>query len=273
MGIRFRCHLCGAELHVKDHQAGKRGRCPDCQGSFRVPLRDADYSLRPDDRSQLLESKSVGGVSKASETPPSKLLEQDQLPETIPLGQPQSESTHSELASGQPLPPPPPPPAPPQAIANAPLVNWYVRPVSGGQYGPATSPVLWQWLQEKRVSPDSLVWREGWPEWQAASVVFHEYFPVVLPDTTALPQNSGVTAAAMTIAPPGSSVSMPPSNSAANFAPEVLTAGVPQRGLGGRLREDRKVRRRRRYVVLIVSLILVLLLLVVGLIFVLWMQK
>ena len=28
------------------------------------------------------------------------------------------------------------------------------------------------WLDEGRVSEDSLVWREGWPDWQAAGAVF-----------------------------------------------------------------------------------------------------
>jgi hypothetical protein len=45
MGIRFRCHHCQSELHVKDFQGGKRGRCPECQGSFRVPTSDAEHSL------------------------------------------------------------------------------------------------------------------------------------------------------------------------------------------------------------------------------------
>lgn len=54
MGIRFRCHLCRAELHVKDYLAGKRGRCPECRGSFRIPAKDSEFSLRPDDRSAIV---------------------------------------------------------------------------------------------------------------------------------------------------------------------------------------------------------------------------
>ncbi|MBX3422049.1 MAG: hypothetical protein KF752_10900 [Pirellulaceae bacterium] len=37
MGIRFQCHRCGHGLHVKDFQAGKRGRCPQCGGSLQIP--------------------------------------------------------------------------------------------------------------------------------------------------------------------------------------------------------------------------------------------
>lgn len=50
MGIRFHCHHCDVELHVKDFQAGKRGRCPSCAGAFRIPLSDADKSLPPESR-------------------------------------------------------------------------------------------------------------------------------------------------------------------------------------------------------------------------------
>ena len=38
MGIRFRCHQCGHELHVKDFQGGKRSKCPECDTRFRIPL-------------------------------------------------------------------------------------------------------------------------------------------------------------------------------------------------------------------------------------------
>jgi len=53
-------------------------------------------------------------------------------------------------------------------------VVWYVRPPSGGQYGPATVKLMRQWLAEGRISPDTLVWREGWRDWQQASAVFHQ---------------------------------------------------------------------------------------------------
>jgi hypothetical protein len=51
---------------------------------------------------------------------------------------------------------------------------WYVRPPSGGQFGPATGDVMRNWLTEGRVSTDSLVWREGWRDWQEAGQVFSQ---------------------------------------------------------------------------------------------------
>jgi len=70
----------------------------------------------------------------------------------------------------------PPPPdsvaSPPDPLDEAPMAVWYVRPPSGGQFGPARGDVMRAWLAEYRVSPDSLVWREGWPDWRTASEVF-----------------------------------------------------------------------------------------------------
>ncbi|MHC4400097.1 MAG: DUF4339 domain-containing protein [Planctomycetota bacterium] len=57
-------------------------------------------------------------------------------------------------------------------LAEAPGAVWYVRPPGGGQFGPAAGDVMKTWIAEDRVSPDSLVWREGWPDWQKASDVF-----------------------------------------------------------------------------------------------------
>jgi hypothetical protein len=57
-------------------------------------------------------------------------------------------------------------------IAEAPMAIWYVRPTSGGQYGPARGDVMRKWLGEGRVTIDSLVWREGWTDWRAAAKVF-----------------------------------------------------------------------------------------------------
>ena len=65
------------------------------------------------------------------------------------------------------------PPAPlPDPIAEAPAAVWYVRPPTGSQYGPARGDVMRKWITEGRVSGDSLVWREGWPDWKNAAQLF-----------------------------------------------------------------------------------------------------
>jgi hypothetical protein len=62
--------------------------------------------------------------------------------------------------------------APVDPIEEAPQAIWYVRPPSGGQYGPARGDIMRKWMTEGRVSSDSLVWREGWEDWRTASHVF-----------------------------------------------------------------------------------------------------
>jgi hypothetical protein len=57
---------------------------------------------------------------------------------------------------------------PPAEITSDPSAVWYVRRVSGEQYGPAQGMMFWQWVQEGRVPEDSHVWKQGWPEWKSA---------------------------------------------------------------------------------------------------------
>ncbi len=52
---------------------------------------------------------------------------------------------------------------------------WYVRPPSGGQFGPATADIMRNWISEGRISADTLVWREGWRDWQEAREVFFQF--------------------------------------------------------------------------------------------------
>ncbi len=49
---------------------------------------------------------------------------------------------------------------------------WYIRPASGGQFGPAGNEMMRIWIGEGRVAGDSLVWREGWRDWQEAAGIF-----------------------------------------------------------------------------------------------------
>ena len=77
-----------------------------------------------------------------------------------------------------------PAPAPPSApqldpIREDPNLFWYVRPPSGGQFGPAKGDIMLKWIDEGRVSEDSLVWREGWADWKKAS----EAIPSMAPDS------------------------------------------------------------------------------------------
>lgn len=85
---------------------------------------------------------------------------------------PQTTSPVSAATDSPPTLPPVAPAGPPDPLAEAGNVVWYVRPPSGGQFGPATSDVMRTWIDEGRVSADSLVWREGWRDWRVAGEVF-----------------------------------------------------------------------------------------------------
>jgi hypothetical protein len=146
MGIRFYCPN-GHKLNVKAFLAGKRGICPHCDARFEIPcesqIADDAPRLRPQPASPSATAMD-GAVS---------------------------------VATAQPAAPPSPVPQPADAydaIAEAPDAVWYVRPTAGGQFGPARGDVMRQWIAEGRVSTDSMVWREGWPDWRTAGPVFPE---------------------------------------------------------------------------------------------------
>ena len=77
---------------------------------------------------------------------------------------------------------PDPKPALPSASPMQPMIRdpidempesiWYVRPPSGGQYGPARGDVMRKWIGEGRISADSMVWCEGWEDWRSGGEVF-----------------------------------------------------------------------------------------------------
>ncbi len=256
MGIRFRCPN-GHKLNVKSFLAGKRGVCPDCGQTFRIPPDGTDDSgvvAMPlesrrngsprGEEDNLAESDFEAAVAVAAAAiseptraategvvflppmpardapapqvrPPQSQPSQAAAPEALsPLAlspqevapqarEPQSPTPAIEIADSSapdapeiffpvvaksPTPPkpgfprpaaprpsapsPPPPPAPADPIAEAPAAVWYVRPPSGGQYGPAKGDVMRKWIAEGRVSSDSLVWREDWSDWREAGPLF-----------------------------------------------------------------------------------------------------
>lgn len=140
-------------MNLKIFQAGKRARCPDCAGRFRVPNESREYSLPlEEEEAEFASAKPVKNVRSLGSK------------ESFELREP-TEPVHG--ATGRVV---------PKAVAEAPQAVWYVRPPSGGQYGPADANVFLQWIQENRISRDAYVWRDGWPQWMLAAEAFEEYF-------------------------------------------------------------------------------------------------
>ena len=190
MGIRFACHVCDKHLNIKQELAGRRGVCPACSSRFRIPLEDAEKSTPINSDAQVGENP--GGENPADLDP-------------IQSAGGVSISLLDEDADA----------------------TWYVRPPSGGQYGPATGTVLRQWINEGRVASTALLWRDGWPQWRDASEAMPE-FAIHLPQGNASHKNTTRPATA-------SPVKRPPSPQ----SPEL--SGRPALGAQKRSRSMRRV--------------------------------
>src|SRR3954471_6078756 len=170
MGIKFHCPN-GHKLNVKAFLAGKKGVCPKCGARMRIPtasepaLANSDLGEEESDAEEHpVKSNGAGRVAAPAAT-------------AAPAG-------HAAAGASADDP-----------IAEAPAAIWYVRPPSGGQYGPARGEIMRKWIAEGRVSSDSLVWREGWTDWQNAG----KLFPVLQAAGTATP--AAATAAVSTTVP------------------------------------------------------------------------
>lgn len=310
MGIRFRCHHCEFELHVKDFQAGKRGKCPECKGRFRVPLETTEHSLDADSELEAVGVAAAESSSRAAqEFPPGSPTVSPAAADVAPTGEstdsphpqsptspeakPNSEasqppanvSASSDPVSSGPveavdeaaMPVAPPSVASiPERFREAPEAKWYVRPPAGGQYGPATLEDFEQWLSEKRVTHDSLIWREGWPEWLNAAKALPELFA---PEPASPPIPTVPTTGTQ---PTGPAAAI--SNDSASASPSGMLVGGIQAGgslTGGassasttieKNRIEKKRRKKRNYTVMIAVLTVIAILLIAALIIVLMIQ-
>lgn len=203
MGIRFFCPN-GHKLNVKTFQAGERGVCPHCDARFTIPTEsDPQAARKKKHRGETgngapaaapsVTPAAVGSIDFSrparSQTAPvaTPQAAQGTVPQTVPVGQVVAPTAQvpvattgavrlaSQVAQAAVLTPPAPITAPTpritDPIAEAPNAIWYVRPPTGNQYGPARGDIMRKWIAEGRVSADSLVWREGWADWQTASQV------------------------------------------------------------------------------------------------------
>ena len=140
----------------------------------------------------------------------------------------------------------------PLAIRQSGEATWYVRLASGEQYGPAPSDTFVQWLIENRVTRDSLVWCDGWPEWQSAQVAFSDYFGSTSPSdaTRGQVENAQSDHTALSSDRP----------------PELPS-------LSERNRESRRRRKKRNYTIMLAALVLLTIGLLSALVIILLMQS
>jgi hypothetical protein len=154
MGIKFHCPN-GHKLNVKAFLAGKKGVCPKCGTKVRIPLTsepglDSDLEESEASRAEPAKSNGSGAAAAVASGP---------APAAPAVSVAPARAATATATANDP-------------IAEAPTAIWYVRPPTGGQYGPARGDIMRRWLSEGRVSSDSLVWREGWTDWQHAGKLF-----------------------------------------------------------------------------------------------------
>ncbi len=269
MGIHFVCHLCSHALHVKDFQAGKRGKCPNCRGSFRIPAADASYSSAVDDglgnssvakvkntlkkltksKGGKLGKKSSGSISIADKSNLLVTSEPGNVSQPASVATPNSDLEESPNQPNKAI-------ELPAGLAFATDAKWFVRPPSGGQFGPAPSQLLVSWIAESRVTGDSFLWREGLAQWQLASELLPELF---------VNQNPG-----MAILPlPSLNEGTFPDRTDANKNSEIRLAGSSTIPSGAVLKKRLQKRRQQfTMIVLLASISLILLsILIVVLVF------
>lgn len=204
MGIKFLCEACGKKLNIKEELGGRKGRCPKCDAKILIPtesqINQAGETTKPVEKVEARaaeikiqtqpEKKKAASSARSKQETGSKQTPQSRSESggVAVVDEPQHKpDIKIEIRTDKKndLPrqddtstAPPPPPVPenePDRISvfdEAGDSKWYVRPNTGGQFGPADSTVMQSWLKEGRVGRDSLVWREGWEEWQSAEEVF-----------------------------------------------------------------------------------------------------
>jgi hypothetical protein len=127
MGVRFECPQ-GHKLHVKAHLAGQRGICPECGLRFIVPNFSGGRVAEA-----AGDSSRSGYVSVSMES---------------------TATFNAALAANE------------TGNSGEDSAAWYVRPASGGQFGPVDTAGFRQWIGEGRVAADAWVWRTGWSDWR-----------------------------------------------------------------------------------------------------------
>ena len=184
MGIRFYCPN-GHKLNVKAFQAGQKGICPICGAKMPIPLTSTRPSSREQRRTAAVGSRASaqGGLpagpavarGAAAAGPSSGQHGEKAIGPIGGNGSTAGADAHRPLSRTLDA-----SPSPAARSAVDPLIEeatWYVRPATGGQFGPANSEIMRIWLAEGRIAADTLVWRDGWRDWQEARSVFRQVPP------------------------------------------------------------------------------------------------
>ena len=178
MGIKFYCPQ-GHKLHVKTFLGGKRGICPHCGSKVRIPAENPGL-LDESPVNVFQNGPTASATAEAAfaqyqlpniqgpreEPPPANLLADADTPahptQALLENSSEPEGVHAGSTIGPQI----------DILGEIPHAEWYVRPRTGGEFGPASNDVMRDWLSQGRVGPDSMVWRKDWASWVQVRDVF-----------------------------------------------------------------------------------------------------
>ncbi|MEX0677285.1 MAG: GYF domain-containing protein [Pirellulales bacterium] len=161
MGIKFLCPN-GHKLHVKFFLGGKKAICPKCGARVIVPAESPAFG-EPGALERL-----AGGAEQDAEVALEESLVDDAMEAMAASDATAGLEAHHQGGAQRSA-------TVVDPIDEAPGAVWYVRPVGGGQYGPASALIMRNWLIEGRVGANSLVWRAGWTDWRSAEATFPQF--------------------------------------------------------------------------------------------------
>ncbi len=260
MGIKFLCPN-GHKLHVKAFLSGKKAICPKCGARVTVPGEGTPASDAAADAGQQGSAGDVLGHDLTIGEGGSVILSTDLAAEPAQATGGLRTSAASSTATSTHA----------DAIDEAPSAVWYVRPATGGQFGPASGEIMRSWINEGRVGASSLVWRAGWPEWRSAVVTFPQLGPIMTPGV-AIPGAAIIVGAGNGAATTGASLplgqaiqSLPADAAAVRTTVADTPAVLPLAASPRRRRKGNDISVIASIVLILVSIILVIVLVLVFL--------
>ncbi|MFM8734376.1 MAG: GYF domain-containing protein [Pirellulales bacterium] len=179
MGIVAYCPN-GHRLKVKDQLAGRKGVCPTCGTSFRIPL--ASVVAEPP------RSAALAPVAAEASLPVAVVVSLNAhvaatLPRALPLAvapaaaEPgtrmpaasQGEALVDGIVESD--------ASMPAVVDEAPEASWCIAVPGGAPSEPMSGEQLVRWLSSGSAIGTELVWRSDWSDWRPASEVFPDHGP------------------------------------------------------------------------------------------------
>jgi hypothetical protein len=172
-------------MHVKNHLAGKRGICANCQGKVGIPtVSTVEKPVKSGDDEPTSDINRAPAIDMLAASLARAAVDSPAVSNgaTTPASEPSNAGFVNPGFLAVPPVATPQSAARPDPIAEDPTLQWFVLPVGAeSQFGPAAGSVLIEWIAQGRVAADTLLWRQDWPEWRVARDVLPQFAPMAPP--------------------------------------------------------------------------------------------